>query len=715
CGRDKFGSAVGIFGDVAVVGIAFKELKTSTTGKGGAVYTFDFTSSGWTETQQFSHSDGVAWDRFGASCEIWRDRLVVGAPYEDEDDSGPPANTLNDAGSSYIFEITETATQPTITDLSSGASCSGGTVQLAVTGANLNDAAEWQWYEGSCGGTLIGTGSTITFPSPSVTTTYYANGVGGCVSDGLCGSITISPNPDLWPKRYGNSSSVIEKAQAVAVDNSGNVYVHGTVDGTTTFEGGLTVPGGGFLAKYDNCGVLLWLRDISSYGKEYSKLKVDNLGNPILLATTAIPPVSSDIEYHLTKFNSSNGIVQWSNTIEMKHFLPWPSFDIDMSTNEVYLVANVNQYLRISQSNGTLIVNYTAPTSSLIFPKNMSYIIKYTSAGMQVWQDRMYANAGYAAFQDVEVAENTGRAYICGYAGNHPSPAGQIKFISNGSITMSPVGKSKLFITSYATGTGVAQYSKLHPLITGYSTSLQIDYSNMDDQIYVKNFKSLQLFDDLGNFISSAVTFGKSGQMEYDQDENYALICGTTSGQKPEIQKFEGTTNIWTYTVTGGTGYVYGAHSDPTSDQIFLAGSYWNTNLTLSPTDVLTLAGGRDAFISTVTDAGSTVQYFKKTVWAVENAELKTSGDEIDKSVSNESALVIYPNPSNGLFHVELAIDGESSQQEVQVYNTTGKLIYSANPESRDFNIDLSEFDSGLYHLIIKNQDGIIQRKLIKQ
>jgi hypothetical protein len=711
---DKFGSSVALFGDVAAVGIAFKELKTSTIGHGGAVYTFDFTSSGWTETQQFSHSDGAEWDRFGAGCELWKDRLIVNAPYEDEDDSTPPTNTLTDAGSAYIFEVTQPATQPTITNLSAGSACTGGTIDLAITGGNLNDAAEWQWYEGSCGGTLIGTGPTITVAAPTVATTYYANGVGGCVNDGLCGSITVLPNADSWPKRYGNASAIIERAQAIAVDNSGNVFVHGTVDAAVTFEDGSTVPGGGFLAKYDNCGDLLWVTDISVYGKEYSKLKVDNVGDPILLATTAIPPSDTDIEWKLTKFNSSNGTVQWSNTIEMKHILPWPSFDIDMNTNEVYLVANVNQYLRITQSNGTLIVNYTAPLSAYTYPRDMSYIIKYTSGGMQVWQDRMYANAGYAAFQDVVVAENTGRVYICGYAGNHPSPTGQIKFASNGFITMSPVGKSKLFITEYTTTTGVTQYSTLHPLIQGSATALQIDYSNTDDQIYVKNFKALQLFNSSAGFISSAVTFGKSGQMYYNQADNYALITGTTSSQKPEMQKFEGTTNIWTYTITGGTGYIYDAHPDPTSDQIFIAGSYWNTDLTLSSMDVLTLAGGRDAFISKVTDGGSTVQYLKKPVFAAENSEIKNLNETNDFG-AEERELIVFPNPSTGLFNVQLELDNESSQQEVQVYSTTGRLVYSTTSDSNNFNIDLSEFDSGLYHLMIKTQNGVIQRKLIKQ
>ncbi|MEI2420462.1 hypothetical protein V6O07_09315, partial [Arthrospira platensis SPKY2] len=46
--------------------------------------------------------------------------------------------------------------------------CAGESVQLSA-----NSAYDIYWYTGSCGGTLVGTGSPLTV-SPTVTTTYYA-------------------------------------------------------------------------------------------------------------------------------------------------------------------------------------------------------------------------------------------------------------------------------------------------------------------------------------------------------------------------------------------------------------------------------------------------------------------------------------------------------------------------------------------------------------
>lgn len=71
----------------------------------------------------------------------------------------------------------------------------GGSATLRVTGGNLNDAAYWKWYSTSCGGTAIGTGSSITV-TPTATTTYYVRGEGGCASaPGSCAAINVAVRP----------------------------------------------------------------------------------------------------------------------------------------------------------------------------------------------------------------------------------------------------------------------------------------------------------------------------------------------------------------------------------------------------------------------------------------------------------------------------------------------------------------------------------------
>jgi len=77
--------------------------------------------------------------------------------------------------------------------------CTGGSVELAVDGS-LGTGASWTWYTGSCGGTVIGTGTTITVNpvnagTDPISITYYIQSTGGSCSASSCESVTITVNP----------------------------------------------------------------------------------------------------------------------------------------------------------------------------------------------------------------------------------------------------------------------------------------------------------------------------------------------------------------------------------------------------------------------------------------------------------------------------------------------------------------------------------------
>ena len=59
--------------------------------------------------------------------------------------------------------------------------CLGSSTSLTVSGGVLGSSATANWYSGSCGGTLVGSGNTINV-SPTITTTYYVRYEGSCNS-----------------------------------------------------------------------------------------------------------------------------------------------------------------------------------------------------------------------------------------------------------------------------------------------------------------------------------------------------------------------------------------------------------------------------------------------------------------------------------------------------------------------------------------------------
>lgn len=89
---DRFGAAVSIWGDSAVVGAY---LANPSGADSGAAYVFSRTSGSWTEEQKLTPHDGATQSYFGTSVSIHGDTVLVGANGDDE------AGT--DAGGAYLF------------------------------------------------------------------------------------------------------------------------------------------------------------------------------------------------------------------------------------------------------------------------------------------------------------------------------------------------------------------------------------------------------------------------------------------------------------------------------------------------------------------------------------------------------------------------------------------------------------------------------------
>ena len=132
---DRFGQAVALHGDVALVG-AFKHDDVGLNS--GSAYVFRRSGTNWPEEAELLASDGSSQDRFGWSVAISGDLAVVGA--REDDDGG------SNSGSAYVFRFNGVAwveeTKLTASDAAAddefgvSVAIDGDTV---VVGANLDD------------------------------------------------------------------------------------------------------------------------------------------------------------------------------------------------------------------------------------------------------------------------------------------------------------------------------------------------------------------------------------------------------------------------------------------------------------------------------------------------------------------------------------------------------------------------------------------------
>ena len=73
-------------------------------------------------------------------------------------------------------------------------------------------------------------------------------------------------------------------------------------------------------------------------------------------------------------------------------------------------------------------------------------------------------------------------------------------------------------------------------------------------------------------------------------------------------------------------------------------------------------------------------------------------------NISDSAPFSIYPNPAQDY----IQIDSDSQWMQLSIYNELGQLVYyhEGNSNLNDNRFDISHLDSGLYHILIREEDN---------
>jgi len=153
---DRFGSAVAISGDTAIVGVGLDDDNGSNS---GSAYIFARSGSSWSQQAKLTASDAVADDKFGVSVSISGNTAIVGA--DEESSSG--------TGSAYIFVRSGSSwSQQSKLTASDAAADDRFGVSVSISENTAIVGAHWDDDSGSFSGSsyvysLAPTGNTLTF------------------------------------------------------------------------------------------------------------------------------------------------------------------------------------------------------------------------------------------------------------------------------------------------------------------------------------------------------------------------------------------------------------------------------------------------------------------------------------------------------------------------------------------------------------------------
>lgn len=332
-----------------------------------------------------------------------------------------------------IRKLMPTLGLPIINSLTTSSStvCSGSPVTLTVTSGTLNAAANWKWYNGTCGGTAIGTGSSIVV-NPTNTTTYYARGEGGCItSPATCTPIAVYVTPAITPTINLSASKTsicpgtVDSFRAV-VANAGTCFTNWNYRKPILITNNNAADLTDFQVK-----IVLNTASLVTAGKMLST------GNDIRFSDSICNSLSYNIE---DSMNTATTII-WVKVNSV----------IANSTKTIYLYYGNSSALAASNADSTFMLFDGFSGSSLDASKWTSFVVAPTVSGGQINFTTTSAGESIIRSNAVLTAPYVSEMKVLSSSGNWPNIA-QLNQSTFSGVVMFQGGTSATHINAASPG-----------------------------------------------------------------------------------------------------------------------------------------------------------------------------------------------------------------------------------------------------------------------
>ncbi|MGN6645782.1 MAG: immunoglobulin domain-containing protein, partial [Cytophaga sp.] len=359
-----------------------------------------------------------------------------------------------------------------------------------------------------------------------------------------------------WNKGIYSSGSGSVKSYRVAVDNAGNVFIAGSLYGSTIYFNGFSVPSSfngpnvltpdGFIAKYSSTGAFLWVRAIGSTANsdEILDMALDANGDVYVTgyiaadasvygkdnggtqATTGTITTQGGavglLDVVVAKF-ANDGTYQWGFTVGSTGGAEKGTAITTDASNNVYVAGQLFNTMDFDPGAATVTLTEVSPQGS-----GDAFIAKYTTAGI-------FTNVGQISGASVELVNRM-----------HVGASGALNVAGTftGFIDADPRSANTQNLTAAGTGKDIL-FAKYDLTTFAPVFAQKMGASNSDDEaIGIRSNSSGDCYL-TGYFSGSGVNFNPAGT---------ALNLSSTGGKDAFISKYNATgVNTWGFSVGSAT------------------------------------------------------------------------------------------------------------------------------------------------------------------
>ena len=315
----------------------------------------------------------------------------------------------------------------------------------------------------------------------------------------------------LWAKSISGSSS--DYGIDVATDPSGNVYLSGRYNSTSTVSlgSGLSLPISSgidaYIIKYDTSGNPLWFKTINGTSSDYgTSLATDSNGNvyfcgyyystsTVSLGSGLSLPISSGYDAFIVKYdNSTSGNPLWFKTINGGS----SDYGSNLATDSAGNVYFSGQYFpstsTISLGNGL-----SLPANSSTTGRD-AFIVKYDSTGNALWSKTLMGSNNIYA--EGVATDSDGSVHVYG---RYDSTSA----ISLGNSLSLPIASGvDLYIVKYDSTGNALQYNTIDGTSSSYGYSVATDSNG---NVYIGGHYNSTSTVSLGSGLSLPISTGQDG------------------------------------------------------------------------------------------------------------------------------------------------------------------------------------------------------------